>query len=263
MPDDNKTDAKRAMTSTAPEDRAGGAIFDGTGDYQSWRRAQQVEAFMHDSSVAAAKVVFRRVRGTAIETMLAAVSTSNLAAFPFSSVDGILEALDLVYGGTGAYNKVEALRQLMRLRQGNQSFEDYIAKFQALAAKSQLDRPSLIGALQAGVNTKLAPAAAMIDESQEIGAAINRLKKVDQMTPNAVFKPRNDKPTRGRAANTGGRNGSRDMSKVECYNCGEKGHLSRNCSKPRKARKGKIAEINPEESETDDIVEYTHMSGNE
>lgn len=264
-PPDTDTSAKRAMAAPAPDDKTGGSTFDGTGDYQSWRRAQQVEAFMHDSGVAAAKVVFRRLRGAAIDTALAAVQVNNLAGFPFQTVAEILIALDLGYGGTLAYTKVEAVRQLMRLRQGTRSFEDYVQQFQSLAAKSQLDNASLIAALQAGVSGKLAPTAAMIEEDTILGTAIGRLKKVDLMTPNTTFPKRDNggnKSFKGRASSTDDKP-KRDLSAVTCYNCDKKGHLARDCRGPKRARKGKTTEARDDNPVDDDIVEHAYMSGNE
>lgn len=46
--------------------------------------------------------------------------------------------------------------------------------------------------------------------------------------PNGQFKPKQDQAKTGK--------GKKDMTRVKCYNCNEKGHIAKECKKPRRER---------------------------
>ena len=56
-------------------------------------------------------------------------------------------------------------------------------------------------------------------------------------------------PSKGKEAATGG-SGSRDISKVKCFNCDEFGHYSRQCRKPRRQRRAEANLVQGEEEPT-------------
>jgi hypothetical protein len=220
----------------------------------SWRRWAQVTALTEESTVGATKKVFKALRGVAVDVALSNQDTDNLSVFPFSTVGEILIVLDTQFSGGNLQSKQEATRLLMRLRQGNKTFEDFAQELVMLASKAKVDNTTKIAALQAGVATKLTQAAAMLEGDEEIGQAIMKLKRVDSMTPNPQRFQRgggNDR-TKGRSVTT---NKPRDKSKIECYNCHKMGHFKRECRS--QANK---ASVEKEDSDAEDIVEY---SGNE
>ena len=53
---------------------------------------------------------------------------------------------------------------------------------------------------------------------------------------------------------------SSDLSKVKCFNCNEKGHISRNCPKPRRTRiAGAESADLLSEADGETLVDYTPM----
>jgi hypothetical protein len=257
MPESSTDGARRAKSvfdGSGGGDSGGTYTFDGTGDYMSWRRWAQVTALTEESTAGATKKVFKALRGMAVDVALSNQDTDNLSVFPFSTVGEILIVLDTQFSGGNLQSKQEATRLLMRLRQGNKTFEDFAQELVMLASKAKVDNTTKIAALQAGVATKLTQAAAMLEGDEEIGQAIMKLKRVDSMTPNPQRFQRgggNDK-TKGRSVTT---NKPRDKSKIECYNCHKMGHFKRECRS--QANK---ASVEKEDSDAEDIVEY---SGNE
>jgi len=253
-------DAKRAaMATDGQTSRGGGNIFDGSQDYMAWRTWAQGKAlFGRNNKPRAAETVFDCLRGgPAVQVM----SGANATGDPFNTVEDILVILDQAYGGTAGMGQQEADRQLIRLRQGKKSFNDFTQEFLALCAQSSFTRTAKIAALQAAVNGQLAPMAAMIPHDSEVGVAITQLRKVDAMAPRSTFQPterRQGKFTRGRQAQTG----ERDLSQVECYGCHRKGHLKRDC-RSTKGKQAKSAKEATSADDEEDIVEYHPMSGNE
>jgi hypothetical protein len=198
----------------------------------------------------AAEKVFMNLRGSAAEM---AMSGAQETGDPFPSVNELLTTLDLGYAGSTGIGQQEADRRLIRLRQGTKAFPEYVIEFQTLCVQSSFSVQAKISALMAGVNAKLAPAAAMLDPDVTVGTAIAKLRQYDAMTPNPAPRQkaegRGKNTTRGKAVR-----GTRDMSSIECYNCHKKGHLKKDCtSKAKKAKE-------PVSDDDDDIVELT---GNE
>ena len=53
---------------------------------------------------------------------------------------------------------------------------------------------------------------------------------------------------------------SPDLSKVKCFNCDEKGHISRNCTKPRRSRIAGADSVDLlSEADAETLVDYTPM----
>jgi hypothetical protein len=250
--------ARRAATMTTPSSNGGssGFTFDGTGDYQAWKAwARGVALFGRADPVKAAEKVFMNLRGTAAEMVMGqAAATGD----PFPDTNAIINALDLGYAGSTGIGQQEADRRLMRLRQKNMTFADYVIEFQTLATQSSFSRQAKISALMAGVNGKLAPAAAMLEPDVEVGTAITKLRQYDAMTPNPVARTKTEGRSKGKAARGKKVREARDMSTIECYNCHKKGHLKKDCrSKAKKAKEP----AQEDDDDYEDIVE--HQAGNE
>jgi hypothetical protein len=254
-------EAKRAATmseETAPSS-GGRNMFDGTQDYQKWRTWARGKAmFRRSNSVKAAEYIFDCLQGTPAEmVMLGAADEGD----PFGSAEAIFSILDRGYGAKGGESTQEAERQLMRLRQRGRSLQDYIIEFQSLAVRTSFSESAKLAALQAGVAQSLAPAAAMLDPDIELGKAIQRLQKVDAMTPRSQAGHGNQSKGSSGGKTRGRQSSTKDMSKVTCFNCQQKGHYKDKCpepedkkgKRPAKGRKAKKPE--PEDSD-DDIVEH-------
>jgi hypothetical protein len=73
------------------------------------------------------------------------------------------------------------------------------------------------------------PTAELIRETKREVAAEKRKSEKTQKSPRGP--PRTDMGFRGLSLSGGPK--PRDMSTVECFKCGEKGHMSSGCPKPR------------------------------
>jgi Zinc knuckle len=246
------TRAARTKMADNADDNSNGSknTFDGTGDYRAWKRGAQVAALKKDTPLAGAKEVFNQLRGTALDIALEGIDTDQLTEFPFQHPSDIFRALQLVYDTDGSENQKDARRQLMRLRQGNKDLSDFLPDFLALASRGKVDNITKIAALQAAVNQRLAPAAA-VSESDDFGALVAVLKRYEMMTPKAPQGQRSGYKkekhhTKGRQAIT------RDRSEIVCFNCNKKGHFKRDC-RSAAVKKAK-ADAEGEES-GDDILE--------
>ena len=76
------------------------------------------------------------------------------------------------------------------------------------------------------------------------------------MDTSARAKTNRRGPFRGNVAQT---RPSADLSKIKCFNCDEKGHISRNCPKPRHSciTGAESTDLLSEDGET--LVDYTSM----
>lgn len=231
----------------------GGPTFDGTGDYQAWKGHWLLESL--DDATEARKGCIRSLR-LGPQTQITARITAKTASNPYQTVHDVFAVLDPTYAAEGLSERV-ALQQLSRLRQKG-DYGTYLQEFNRLAAHTTLTDGQKVAMFLAGVEGRIAAAASVLTE-QGFATVAATLAQTDRMTP------RGGGGNRGRGGGRGGRGGTtgrqastRDMSTIECYSCGKKGHFERNCRSKAKKAETKEKE-SPEEAE--DITE--HYSGNE
>lgn len=241
----------------------GGAPFDGTGDYASWKRGAKILSLTTGDPGRGAKAVFKLLRGPALDVATAHIDMDTITVFPFTNPQQIFRHLDTAYDTSGAEQKHEAVRQLTRLRQGSKDLGEFVEEFQVLAAKSGLDMEAKVAMLQAGVSPRLAPGAALIEEAT-LGGFVAKLRRLDQMTPKTDPRTRGyghrgvkDRGTKGRQTST------RDPRDIVCFNCQKKGHYKKDCkSKRADARRAKNGrqegeDKDPDDSDIEDLPGYS------
>jgi hypothetical protein len=163
--------------------------------------------------------------------------------------------------------KSKALDQLSNLRQGKRSVRDYHMEFNRLELQSgeRFGDASRKNMFLKGLNPKLQETLATIDDSLSFEQFVNKATRTSdnlyRVNLNNKSRERPSRPVRdaqhqhepscaqspesmdwestkvSKAQPTKRRSSSLQF---ECYNCGEKGHIARKCSKPPKAKSTKV-----------------------
>jgi hypothetical protein len=204
-------------------------VFDGTGDYESWKR-NQLRRLLTSSQVLSdeeqAKAVFRHLAGEAADVAWAG---EDLQDFPFLDKSVIFRKLDEIYLGAAKQNKGEAMRALIRLRQkGN--LEEHAQEFLALALRAEIGKTELAGAFQGTLSQRLA-VATLNANTTDFGAFMQAAKKADAVVPrfSPTKTPWKNGTTKGRMTHSTG--------EKLCHGCQKPGHFQYDCPTNPKARR--------------------------
>jgi len=212
----------------------GADLFDGTGDYSAWKQKMRVSILADNlTGTAAAKYVFKRVTGDASAIMLAEVG-DNPITFPFATAGSVFTALEMVYGATDQQSQFAAAASLKVLTQRDRSVEEYAAEFTKLSVKAGVRGTQAAAAFMAGLRadvqatvgagafTSFSDAVTTARRAEPIAQRMRRAQQGGSRGGGARGRGRGG-TTQGRAAQT------QDLSTIECYGCGKKGHMKKDC----------------------------------
>lgn len=235
-----------------PEDGSLGGprqVFTGEQDFFLWKRAMQVQlAAEGGTPVDKAKWLIKRIGGSAVDACLDGINLES-ETFQFSGPNDIFSRLGGIYGGLTEATRQDAMRELARLRQGNKSFDEYLVDFNRLANQAQLQSPSRVAMMMAGISSRLAPYAGSA-HYEDYAGFVQLMRRTDAMMPRERKGPTpaaNQGRQRGRAA--------REGKPIKCWNCDTEGHTKRECPQPlkTKSRKGKENEDSEPEGESENL----------
>lgn len=231
----------------------GGAYrFDGTQDYQAWKRYANMQAILAGNGAQGSMAVFRLLTGNPADVVTADAAVATATTWPFTSQKDIFDILDLQYGASTALNKADAMERLTRLRQGNRALGEHVGEFNSLAAQSGVSEDLKTAMFRASVKGSLAAFAAALPTATmpELVLAMQRYERV---------APRN--PTHTKNKVTKGRGGQSDKETRKCYNCEIVGHLASQCTRQKKPKTSKGRK--GEEDHDDDASSIVSYSPNE
>jgi hypothetical protein len=243
--------AYRTMAAETPRDDSRLPLYDGTGNYYDWKQQIQVKSLdwedegkTQDQQV---RKVLLQLRGAAFST---ATNGGNIAERPSSLAQLFARLEERVPEYT---SKAGALGDLMRLKQGNKSLQEYTAEFDHLAAVAKISTEARATMFYAGlsfaIRDKLGPA--VIPEED----GYRKLWRMAEQASRTVVREKTRKErdaqrggsrggrgggrARGRGAQTtqsAGDGNSEGSETRTCYNCGKPGHLRKDCKSQSVAR---------------------------
>lgn len=141
----------------------------------------------------------------------------------------------------------QAEKQLHRLRQ-TKSAAEYAVEFQRLAAQSGLLDAALFTPFYNGLKTQVKDDLYKVSRPEKFDEYVNTAILIDRrsferfLEKKGSSKPKEGKGSRAQKSegqkevNATSKTQTKDKSKIECYNCGKKGHYKSECRSPRKKR---------------------------
>lgn len=230
--------ARRAAARMADEgereERRGGPVFNGTGDYAAWKEAVKAKGAYIAGASKRTAYIFGQLRPPATGVALAGteVDEDSDSSIPFTKPSLLFAALEVVYGTSTAQDKTEAVMTLSRLYQGSKNLDDFLASFTPLAFTAGIDAEQKVAMLMAKVSRRLQPTMLMMSDHSSYPNVIAMLKRADRHLPAEKVAPRAaaaGKPARARGAKEAKDKAPKDLSNVECYKCHKKGHYKNKC----------------------------------
>lgn len=247
--------------------------FDGSQDYTSWRRRVRTKLlFKQGTATKKAEWLFNQLLGAAADVAMDDVDL-DADGTPFANPTDIIDKLDAVYGVAAGDHKIDAVKQLSRLRQGSKKLQEYTAEFIPLASVAKHGEEAKIGAFLAGLSPRLYQHVAL-GTYTAFSQVLNAARKADTVLPHEKKKADKERGSKSKnwrekrpekkertekksSREKGASKGRAADSSTECYECGKKGHFARDCKGKGKARKeSRITEVDTDDEDSSSLAGY-------
>lgn len=227
------------MATTEGKDEVRLPVYDGTGDYHSWKQKVQVKALDWDDE---GKTPDQQVRKALLLLSGAAFSTATHGGDITKRPRTLQELFQRLEERVPEHlSKSQALGELMKLRQYNDSLQTYTAKFEHLAAVAGIEQQAVSNVFYAGLSSQIKKELGPVVDPE--GVDYRTLWAAARRAEEAVMREKGRKEreasrkggkgrTRGRRVHTTRETGDGKPGGGEtrtCFGCGKPGHLKRDC----------------------------------
>lgn len=240
--DQEHTRSQRAMSEMVGEDTDRGVRgdkFDGSGNYQAWKRKWRVTLIAEEKTDQwKAKELFKHVTGNASVMLLADITDEDLT-FPFVNPAAIFRILDASYGEASEATGADAMATLMRLRQLGKTVDEYALEFEGLAPIAGIRGDNKIAVFTEGLSLDIRTIMG-VSSFSSWPAVLRAARRAEGMAQ-AQRKRAGNRGSKGGSArgrgNYAGQSHGRGAAEERlCFICNEAGHIARGC--PRNGRGG-------------------------
>jgi hypothetical protein len=210
--------------------------FDGSGNYLAWKRKWKVNLLTESELTTAGKAMklFRAVVGNASILLMADVP-DDPETFPFNTPAEIFRILDAQYASSSGTTKADALAQIMGLRQGKRTVEEYTMDFESLAPLAGITGDAKIACYLRGMTREINTTIGVMappDWPAAVRAARRAAELNQGRNPPKTFG--NSRRGRGGRPQQPGRQAQEEPRL--CFECDSPDHIARDC--PQRQRGG-------------------------
>lgn len=230
--DQERARSQRAMSEMVGEESDKGVRgdkFDGTGNYQAWKRKWRVTLLAEDkTNLWKAKELFKHITGNASIMLLADITDEDLT-FPFGSPAEIFAILDASYGEASEASGADAMATLMRLRQAGKTVDEYALEFEGLTPIAKIKGDNKIAMFIEGLSLDVRTIMGVANFSSWPGVlrAARRAETMAQAQKRLANRRGPARPGR-----SGPHRGAMTRGATEerlCFSCNKAGHMARDC----------------------------------